>query len=75
MSNTSKRDRMPIVTAFVDDLREAFGAAYVNAIIRAGMRGEPESFHATECGEEIGTAWTSDGVVPYVANDLGERKR
>lgn len=58
----SLRDQMPSVTAFVDDLREAFGRDQIDAVIRSGMRGNPV-FHATENGHEIGTPLPeADGV-------------
>ena len=58
MSEQSKRpmrEVMPTVTAFIDDLREAFGADQVDPSIRAGMRGEPNRFFAREGGHELGT--------------------
>ena len=48
------RTAMPKVAVFVDSLRKAFGAEYINSILQQGMRGEPV-FHATENGFEIGT--------------------
>lgn len=45
---------MPVVTAFIDDLREAFGKADIDAAIRAGMNGQP-TFWAIENGIEVGT--------------------
>lgn len=80
MSETPKpnghlRDRMPGVAAFVDEMREAFGTAYVNGIIRGGIAGAPESFYAQEGDAEIGTPWdSSGGVEPCVVrgNRRGE---
>lgn len=46
---------MPTVTAFIDDLRSAFGADQVDPSIRAGMRGEPNRFFASEGGHALGT--------------------
>lgn len=54
MAKGSMREQMPVVTAFIDQLREAFGREYIDDIIRAGMRGKPV-FHATENGHEVGT--------------------
>ena len=48
------RTAMPQVTAWIDDLRAAFGAEAINAQIRAGMSGLP-TFHATEAGHSVGT--------------------
>lgn len=63
----SMREAMPGVAAFVDELREAFGAAYVNGIIRAGLAGAPEAFYAKEGDSELGTPWDmSGGVEPCV---------
>ena len=54
------RQAMPTVAAFIDDLRDAFGAEHINPIIRAGMDGQPV-FHAKEAGHEVGTP------IPYSA--------
>jgi len=54
MAKGSMREQMPVVTAFVDQLRDAFGREYIDNIIRAGMRGQPV-FHATENGHTVGT--------------------
>ena len=54
MSKVNLREQMPLVTAFIDDLREAFGAEMINGQIRKGMKGEP-TFWASENGHEIGT--------------------
>lgn len=51
----SMRDEMPQVAKWIDELREEFGADQVDASIRAGMRGEPNRFRATENGHELGT--------------------
>lgn len=48
------RQKMPLVAAFIDDLRAAFGAECINDIIRAGLQGQPV-FHASENGYQIGT--------------------
>lgn len=52
---------MPLVTAFIDDMRAAFGADEINTQIRAGLRGEP-TFHASENGIEVGTCRVSRGT-------------
>lgn len=48
------RQAMPTVTAWIDDLRAAFGAEMIDAAIRAGIDGQP-TFCAAENGIEIGT--------------------
>jgi len=50
----SLRETMPVVSAFVDELREAFGAVEINTQIRAGMAGEG-TFWASESGVEVGS--------------------
>ena len=45
---------MPIVTAFIDACREAFGAEMVNQQIQLGRQGA-QTFYASEGGIEIGT--------------------
>ena len=54
MTNKSLRESMPLVAAFIDECREAFGAGPVNQAIRAGIDGQ-ETFWARENGIEIGT--------------------
>ena len=53
MKAGSLREVMPITTAFIDEMREAFGEDIINAQIRRGMSGEP-GFWASENGREIG---------------------
>lgn len=55
------RDQMPDVAAFVDDLRDAFGADMINGAIRSGLRGRPH-FWASENGHELGTWWPVCGA-------------
>lgn len=50
----SMREQMPQTAAFIDSLREAFGADMINEQIRRGLAGEP-TFHAIEAGHELGT--------------------
>lgn len=47
------REAMPTVAAWIDELREAFGADGINASIRNGMAGG-NRFHAVENGHSIG---------------------
>lgn len=49
------RVEMPVVAAWVDEFREAFGGDMVNQQIRRGMKGE-QTFYATENGHVVGTA-------------------
>ena len=55
MSAMSLRAEMPQTAAFIDDLREAFGAEAINPQIKKGMAGLPGFFHAQENGREVGT--------------------
>jgi hypothetical protein len=55
------RDTMPISTAFIDACRESFGAAGINASIKAGMDGQP-TFYASENGRTVGTKCESVGI-------------
>lgn len=48
------RTAMPLVTAWIDDLRDAFGDEDINAAIKAGISGLP-GFHASEAGHRVGT--------------------
>lgn len=50
----SLREKMPETAAFIDAMREAFGAEMVHAQIRRGMRGEP-TFYACENGMTVGS--------------------
>jgi hypothetical protein len=47
------REAMPIVSAWIDDLRLAFGKADVTQWVREGL--DDGTFYATENGNEIGT--------------------
>lgn len=74
------RDSMPLVAAFIDECREAFGAEMVNAQIRLGMQGA-QTFHAVENGIEVGTRFdepvkfiTLDRMVIRPAAKKGESK-
>ncbi len=57
----SLRETMPITAGFIDACREVFGAAQINAAIRAGMEGQ-ETFYAAENGRTVGTKSTGMGV-------------
>lgn len=56
------RQRMPLVTAWIDNMRAAFGTDCVDNAIRGGMAGLP-AFWASEDGSEVG----SRDVRPVVA--------
>lgn len=55
------RDTMPECAAFIDACREAFGAAGINASIKAGIDGQP-TFYASENGRTVGTKSTDTGI-------------
>ena len=61
-STASLRHQMPQVAAIIDALREAFGAAGINASIAAGMRGEPDRFYAREGELEVGVRFRTGGA-------------
>jgi len=48
------RQTMPTITAWLDDMRQAFGAETINAAIRGGVAGRP-TFFAEEGGVSVGT--------------------
>lgn len=54
MAKGRMREQMPVTAAFIDDLREGFGAAYIDSIIKAAMLGEPV-FYSSENGHKVGT--------------------
>lgn len=54
MAKGSMREQMPVVAAWIDELRKAFGAESIDRQIRKGMRGEPV-FFASENGQTVGT--------------------
>lgn len=55
------RQTMPTISAFIDEMREAFGADDINASIKAGMAGQP-TFYACEGGATVGTKDTRPGI-------------
>lgn len=64
---------MPATAALVDFAREVAGREAVDAMIRRGMRGEADCFHARENGQEVGTPWTwGPGIT---ADRIGHRRR
>lgn len=54
MSRGSMRDAMPTVAAWIDDLRDAFGAELIDGQIRKAIRDGLPTFHAVENGHEVG---------------------
>lgn len=54
MAKGSMREQMPVVAAWIDGMRAAFGTAHIDGILKAGMRGEPV-FFASENGHTVGT--------------------
>jgi len=56
------RQAMPTVAAWIDALRDAFGAEEINAAIKAGIDGQP-TFYAAEGGQQIGTKLSSAAVI------------
>lgn len=48
------REKMPLITAWLDGMRGAFGTAVINDAIKGGIAGR-SSFHAVENGIEVGT--------------------
>ncbi len=54
MAKGSMREQMPVVAAWIDEMRAAFGTAHIDGILKAGMRGEPV-FFASENGHTVGT--------------------
>lgn len=59
------RTSMPQVAAWIDELREVFGADQVDPSIRRGIAGQPHQFFASEAGHSIGTG----------SPDLGQQAR
>jgi hypothetical protein len=54
MSQKAARSAMPLVTAWIDDLRWAFGADIIDGQIRAATRDGLPTFHASEAGRSVG---------------------
>lgn len=53
---------MPVVAAFIDELRAAFGTESIDAQILRGIAGEP-LFYAYENGLEMGTPIVARALV------------
>jgi len=54
MAKGGMREQMPVVAAWIDGMREAFGTESIDRPIRAGMKGSPV-FYASENGHTVGT--------------------
>lgn len=67
MSKKPLREAMPTVAAWIDELREAFGADSINAAIRNGMAGG-DHFYASENGHSIGCEAILGGHVVSAAD-------
>lgn len=68
---------MPHCAAFVDDLREAFGAEEINNVIKRGLRTEcpPElRVHFVEAGHELGRPAGVLGVEVVPVLPMGDAK-
>lgn len=61
MAEKPLRQTMPTVAAWIDELRDAFGADTINAAIRNGMAGGTH-FHAEENGHTLGCEAMPGGV-------------
>lgn len=57
MSRDALRAKMPLVSAFIDDLRAVFGEAEINDCIRRGLHADcraDRTFYASEGGVTLG---------------------
>lgn len=64
------RAAMPLVTAFIDDLRGAFGREVIDGLIRkATVEGLP-TFYASEGGRRVGRPLPALGSVVVSAVDM-----
>ena len=61
MTKKNLRADMPLVTEFIDALRDVFGRSVVDGAIRAGLEGQP-TFWARENGREIGVRSPNTGL-------------
>jgi len=63
---------MPLVAAWVAQLRTAFGDDLMNDVIRRGRNGEPV-FYASENGQSFGTKWAPP-MNSWIADDISARR-
>lgn len=68
MSQKAARSAMPLVTAWIDDLRAAFGADIIDSQIRAATRDGLPTFHASEAGRRIGVPLPAGGAAVSAAD-------
>ncbi len=61
------RTAMPLVTAWIDDLRAAFGPDDINTTIKAGIGGLP-CFYASENGHHVGVPLPAIGAAVSAAD-------
>ncbi len=59
---------MPLVAAWIDDLRAAFGADIIDGQIRAATRDGLPTFYASEAGRSIGVPMPARGTAVGLAN-------
>lgn len=70
---------MPEITAWVENLRDAFGTEEINRQIRRGRDGEPV-FFASENGTSYGTPippgnpWNAAGIDDRLLTPVGSQK-
>ena len=64
------RDAMPKVTAWLDDLRAAFGRDLVDAQIKAATTEGLPTFHASEGGRRVGVPLPAHRGAAFTADQL-----
>jgi len=62
-----QREAMPLVSAFIDDMRAAFGTDTIHQAIRNGMAGGCD-FYASENGVELGSKAPNRGTIVSLAD-------
>jgi len=68
MSQKAARSAMPLVTAWIDDLRAAFGSDIIDGQIRAATRDGLPTFYASEAGRRIGVPLPAGGAAVSAAD-------
>jgi len=56
------REKMPLTAAFIDEMREAFGAESIDASIKAAVRDGKATFYAFENGIAVGVHDARNGL-------------
>lgn len=69
-----KRDAMPSTAAFLEQMKEAFGADDIEAAIKAAKDGQP-TFYARENGIEYGTRMPGTAVEPVLPIQEGAKRK